>query len=125
MAETKLPSFADSANLKVETDIEVQVELLEGETSLTFMQRIYKDPLQPMARRMRAAENALQFEHPKLGAVATTAMNGTDFASLLERAIIRSGMTAEQIREARELSLIEGGKQRIETQAVEVEGERR
>jgi len=36
---------------------------------------------------MRAAEFALQFEHPKLGAIATASMSGQDFASMLERAI--------------------------------------
>jgi len=89
---------------------EEQVELAPGETSLDFMQKIYRDPRQPMQRRMRAAEYALQFEHPKLGVMATTALNGTDFASLLERAIQRSGMTPEQLREGRPLKLIEGGK---------------
>jgi hypothetical protein len=41
--------------------------------------------------------------YPKLGAVATTRMNGRDFASLLERAIERSGKGPE-------LRLIEGSK---------------
>jgi hypothetical protein len=95
------------------------IELAPGETSLSFMQKIYRSVRQPMQRRMRAAEYAMQFEHPKLGAVATTALNGKDFATLLERAIQRSGMTPEQIREARELRLIEGGKEQIETQAVD------
>ena len=40
---------------------------------------------------VRAAEFALQFEHPKLGAIATASMSGQDFASMLERAIARSG----------------------------------
>ena len=39
---------------------------------------------------VRAAEFALQFEHPKLGAIATASMSGQDFASMLERAIERS-----------------------------------
>jgi hypothetical protein len=44
---------------------------------------------------------ALQFEHTKLGAIATTSVNGQDFASLLERAILRSG-------KGREIMQIEG-----------------
>lgn len=69
-------------------------------------QRIYRSIRQPMARRMRAAEFALQHEHPKLGAIATASMNGQDFASLLERAIERShkGPDVKQI-EARALDL--------------------
>jgi hypothetical protein len=55
---------------------------------------------------MRAAEFALQHEHPKLGAIATASMNGQDFASLLERAIERShkGPEVKQI-EAHALDL--------------------
>jgi hypothetical protein len=59
---------------------------------LEFLMTIYRDHRQPMARRMKAAEAAAQYRHPKLGAVATTTMNGRDFASLLERAIERSGV---------------------------------
>jgi hypothetical protein len=66
------------------------VELASHETSLDFFRKIYHNIRQPMARRMRAAEFALQFEHPKLGAIATASMNGQDFASMLERAIERS-----------------------------------
>ena len=67
------------------------VELAPGETSLTFLQRIYHSGKQPMSRRMRAAIEALPHEHPRLGAIATANMNGQDFASMLERAIKRSG----------------------------------
>ena len=39
---------------------------------------------------MRAAIECLQFEVPKVSAVAVSHMNGQDFASALERAIQRS-----------------------------------
>jgi hypothetical protein len=71
------------------------VELAPHETSLDFFRKIYHSVKQPMTRRMRAAEFALQFEHPKLGAIATASMNGQDFASLLERAIRASNKEAE------------------------------
>jgi hypothetical protein len=69
---------------------------------LEFLMAIYRDHRQPMSRRMRAAEAAAQYRHPKLGAIATTSMNGRDFASLLERAIERSNGVREvkQIRRA-------------------------
>ena len=70
---------------------EGQIELGPGETSLSFLQKIYRSPSQPMSRRMRAAIEALPHEHPRLGAVATVSMNGNDFAAMLERAIERSG----------------------------------
>lgn len=71
------------------------VELASHETSLDFFRKIYHSVRQPMTRRMRAAEFALQFEHPKLGAIATASMNGQDFATLLENAIKRSGRERE------------------------------
>jgi hypothetical protein len=58
---------------------------------LSFLQRVYRSVKQPMSRRLRAAIEALPHEHPRLGAIATASMNGQDFASLLERAIERSG----------------------------------
>ena len=67
------------------------IELAPGETSLDFLQRVYRSVKQPMSRRLRAAIEALPHEHPRLGAVAIGSMNGQDFASLLERAIERSG----------------------------------
>jgi len=71
------------------------IELAPGETSLDFLQAIYRSVKQPMSRRLRAAIEALPHEHPRLGAIATTSMNGQDFASLLERAIERSSKERE------------------------------
>jgi hypothetical protein len=65
-------------------------ELGPNETSLDFLQKIYRSASQPIARRMRAASIALPFEHPKLGAVAVSNMTGQDFAAMLDRAILRS-----------------------------------
>jgi hypothetical protein len=70
-------------------DLEL-VELAPGETSLDFLQKIYRSASQPIARRMRAASIALPFEHPKLGAIAFGNMTGQDFAAMLDRAILRS-----------------------------------
>jgi hypothetical protein len=72
-----------------------------GETSLNFLQRIYRSAKQPMSRRLRAAIEAMPHEHPRLGAVAIGSMNGHDFATMLERAIERSG-------KGREVKQIEG-----------------
>jgi hypothetical protein len=66
------------------------IELAEGETSLDFLRKVYRSARQPMSRRMRAAIEALQHEHPRLQAIATTNMIGKDFAAALERAIQRS-----------------------------------
>ena len=65
-------------------------ELAPGETSLSLLQKIYRSPSQPIARRMRAAMAALQHEHPKLTAMAIDSMDGASFAAMLDRAIERS-----------------------------------
>jgi hypothetical protein len=67
------------------------IELAPGETSLDFLQRVYRSVKQPMSRRMPATIEALPHEHPRLGAGAIGSVNGQDFASMLERAIERSG----------------------------------
>jgi hypothetical protein len=66
------------------------IEIAPGETSLDFLRKVYRSVKQPMSRRMRARIEALQHEHPRLQAIATTNMSGQDFASTLERAIQRS-----------------------------------
>jgi hypothetical protein len=66
---------------------EEQIELAPHETSLDFLRKVYRSARQPISRRMRAAIEALQHEHPRLQATATTNMSGQDFASVLERAI--------------------------------------
>ena len=84
----------DAALSRFEDDPEL-IALGPGETSLSFLQKVYRSVTQPMSRRMQAAMAALPHEHPKLRAVATLSMNGNDFASLLERSIERSGKTSE------------------------------
>jgi hypothetical protein len=59
---------------------------IEGNTSLDFLQAIYRSADQPMTRRMRAAIAALPFEHPKLSVTANVGPN-INFALKLERAI--------------------------------------
>jgi hypothetical protein len=57
-----------------------EIELTPNATSLDFMQAVYRDPSQPMTRRMRAAVAALPFEHPKLAVTE----NRYSFASEME-----------------------------------------
>ena len=78
-----------------EEEKEEVVELAPGETSLDFLQRVYRSVTQPMSRRMRAAIEALPFETPKLGAVAIASLTANDFAAALDRALERSGKTHE------------------------------
>ena len=71
------------------------IELAPGETSLSFLQKVYRSTKQPMSRRLRAAIEAMPHEHPRLGAVAIGSLTGTDFASALDRALERSGKLLE------------------------------
>jgi hypothetical protein len=102
----RMPSFADEDLVDLRSYQTVEegeaepVELAPHETSLDFLQRVYRSVKQPMSRRLRAAIEALPHEHPRLGAIATASMNGQDFASLLERAIERSGKTPLMIEAA-------------------------
>jgi hypothetical protein len=72
------------------------IEYKEGEpvaffngSALDYLQAIYQGRIEPDFTRMRAASIALPFESPKLQATAVVAM-GLDFASKLERAMLRS-----------------------------------
>jgi hypothetical protein len=62
-------------------------------TPLEFLKAVYQSATQPMSRRMRAAIEAAPYFHPKLSATATITVE--DFASRLERAIMRSGKLIE------------------------------
>ena len=59
----------------------------EKVNSLEYLQRIYRNPEQPTALRMRAAIEALAFENPKLSAVGVGYLEGNTFAERLDRAI--------------------------------------
>jgi hypothetical protein len=67
---------------------EEEITLPPEATSLDFMQAIYRDPAQPMTRRMRAAVAALPFEHPKLSVNANI---DNHFADQIEEMVRRSG----------------------------------
>src|SRR5262249_18600845 len=64
----------------------------EGETSLQLLQTVYRDRKQPLNVRVRCAVEALAHEYPRVSAVAVSHMDGSDFATALERAIERSGV---------------------------------
>jgi hypothetical protein len=59
---------------------------IEANTSLDFLQAIYRSSDQPLNVRMRAAVAALPFEHPKLSVNANLGGN-VGYARGLERAI--------------------------------------
>jgi hypothetical protein len=62
----------------------------EPRSALEYVQGVYKGRRTPDPRRLQAARDALQFEVPRLGVIATTNLNGADFAALLDKAIARA-----------------------------------
>jgi hypothetical protein len=75
--------------------IEVHEREPEKVNSLEYLQRIYRDPMQPTPVRMRAAIEALQFENPKLSSVGVGYYTNDTFAERLERAIRASEKVIE------------------------------
>jgi len=61
-----------------------------GTTAKQALEMVYRGEIVLSPQQMRAAIECLQFEVPKVSAVAISHMNGQDFASALERAIQRS-----------------------------------
>ena len=105
------PSFATPLGRQVDDEPEV-IELGPSDTSLSFLQKVYRSVRQPMSRRLRAAIEALPHEHPRLGAVAIGSMNGEDFAAMLDRAIARSGKECE-VKQIESTQYIEGQAKQI------------
>ena len=68
---------------------EVGGEVLVGRTALELLQSIYRDPSQSIGVRMRAATIAIAYESPRL-AVTAYLSNADEFASRLDKAILRS-----------------------------------
>jgi hypothetical protein len=71
-----------------------QITLQAGATALDLLQAVYRNPSLPLAIRLRAAAEAIPFEHAKLAVIALGVGSG-DFADQLERAIKRSAKVLE------------------------------
>jgi hypothetical protein len=66
------------------------VTLPAGTTARQFMQMVMRGELEPTPRQMSAAKALIEYEEPKLSAVAVGHLDGTSFAQALERCIARS-----------------------------------
>jgi hypothetical protein len=76
----KPPLSGDLVLAPIEPEGADEIEVAANSSPLDFLCAVYRDPRQPMPRRMRAAEAALPFVHPKLAVVA----NVTSFAAQME-----------------------------------------
>jgi hypothetical protein len=79
----------------------------EAETSLEFLQAIYRSPYEPVSRRMRAAIAALPFEHPKLAVVARIGA-GIGLGDRLEEAMRRVQERGQAPRQGHGPPVIDG-----------------
>jgi hypothetical protein len=70
-------------------DIDDEIVLPKGATSLAFLQAVYANPELPLNIRLRAAVSAAPYEQPRLS-VAIAVTPNEDFARRLELAVTRS-----------------------------------
>jgi hypothetical protein len=63
------------------------LEVSANATPIDFLCAVYRDPRQPMHRRLKAATEAAPYVHPKLA--VTASIEGKDFAVLLENRLKR------------------------------------
>jgi len=74
--------------------IEQQSEVLplppKGTTARQFLQMVMRGEIDPTPKQFNAAKVLIEYQEAKLSAVALGHFDGQDFASALERAILRS-----------------------------------
>ena len=70
--------------------VELEQSLPEGITARQFMQMVMRGEIEPNPRQMTAAKVLIEYQEPKLSAVAVGHMDGTSFAQALERCLARS-----------------------------------
>jgi hypothetical protein len=99
---TSLDSILD--RIEDKQKVEGQVQLSTNGTSLDLLQAIYRDPRQPIQRRMKAAEAALPYEHWKRSVKAE--VNGQGLAERLMRAL----EATNKVINARPVQMIEAPK---------------
>jgi hypothetical protein len=80
-----MPSFANPANLEPSQESEIAVR--PDASPLEFLQAVFRNPNEPMGRRLRAAIECLPFLHPKLS--VTYAIDGQGLAAQLEKRLER------------------------------------
>jgi hypothetical protein len=69
---------------------EHRASLPKGITARQFMQMVMRGEIEPTPRQMTAAKVLIEYQEPKLSAVAISQMDQHSFAAALERAILRS-----------------------------------
>ena len=73
--------------MQIQAGVGVEEPETEDVNSIDYLRRIYRDPNQPIAVRMRAAIESLPYENAKITAVAIGKLTGQDFYTRLEKAV--------------------------------------
>jgi len=81
---------SELVDLSVRVVEELEQSLPEGTTARQFMQMVMRGEIDPTPKQFNAAKVLIEYQEPRLSAVAVGHMDGKDFASQLERAILRS-----------------------------------
>jgi hypothetical protein len=85
----RLPSFARPEVMNApRTEDDCALEISAEATPLEFLESVYRSANQPMNRRLRAAIEVAQYQHPRLAVTASVTSQG--IATMLDRAIERS-----------------------------------
>src|SRR6266568_4273011 len=86
--ERKVPAMEDPIIQRAKQRMFADEEVGPVTSSLELFQKVYRDPAQPIERRLRAARDAKDHEHPKLG-VSVNINDDGSFAARLDAAIAR------------------------------------
>jgi hypothetical protein len=92
--------------MQMQAGLEVGEPETEDVNSIDYLRRIYRDPNQPIAVRMRAAIESLPYENAKITAVAIGKLTGQDFYTRLEKAL-QASEKAKVVRELKAVEIIE------------------
>ena len=82
--------MSELVDLSVRVVEELEQSLPEGTTARQFLQMVMRGEIDPPPKQINAAKVLIEYEEPKLSAVAVGHMDGTSFAAALERCIERS-----------------------------------
>jgi hypothetical protein len=82
-----MPESVEAVLRRIEDQQQDSIAVSASANPLDFLMAIYRDPQQPMNRRLRAAIEAAPYMHPKLA--VTASIHTQNFAVLLEARVQR------------------------------------
>ena len=83
------PPLGGKLNIEDDAPEALEVVVAADASPLDFLQAVFRDPSQPMQRRMKAAEVAAPYAHPKIAVVASL---DAEFANRIEEMMRGKGL---------------------------------